>query len=172
MRLKTFLTISALAALSFTARADDGNNNNNNQSNVIGSAPGTTIGGVLSGGAAWVVKQGEATVSSTGRVKVEVKGLLLAATGTTPVTMVGATLVCGGTGGAPAAPVVAVTPSPLSPAGNAEIDQLVTLPTPACVGPVVLVRAFNTATQQLGVFIAATGVTPGTAQAKDQDRGY
>ena len=167
MQLKTFLTISALAALSFNARADDGNST---QFNVIGSTPGTTIGGTASGGAAWVVKEGEASVSSSGHVRVEVKGLLLAATGTTPVAMVGATLVCGGTGGAPAVPVVAVTPSPLSAAGNAQIDQLVTLPTPACVGPVVLVRAFNAATQQLGVFIAVSGITP--TAAKEQGHGY
>jgi hypothetical protein len=155
--------------LSFNARADDGNNN---QFNVIGSTPGATIGGVVSGGAAWVVKEGEASVSSNGHVRVEVKGLLLAATGTTPVTMVGATRVCGGSGGAPAAVVAAVTPSPFSTTGNAQIDQLVTLPTPACVGPVVLVRAFSTATQQLGAFIAVTGIMPGAAQAKDQGRGY
>jgi hypothetical protein len=82
--------------------------------------------------------------------------------------MVGATLVCGGTGGAVVPEAVAVTPSPLSLAGDARIDQDVTLP-PACFGPVVLVRAFNTTSTTLGAFIAATGLTPNAAQTPNQD---
>jgi hypothetical protein len=176
MRAKTFLMIGAIAVFSFSAMADDGHNNGNNdnksnssfESGVIGSAPGLMIGAVQSGGAAWVVKEGEASVSSTGRIHVEVQGLLLTSTGTTgPVTMVGATLVCGGTGGGPVAEAVAVTPSPLNSLGNAEITQDVTLPA-ACFGPVVLVRVFSTATGQLGAFIAATGLTPNAAQNQNE----
>jgi ribose/xylose/arabinose/galactoside ABC-type transport system permease subunit len=82
--------------------------------------------------------------------------------------MVGATLVCGGSGGAVVPEAVAVTPSPLSLAGNAEIVQDVTLPA-ACFGPVVLVRIFNTTSTQLGSFIAATGLAPNAAQNLNQD---
>jgi hypothetical protein len=170
------LTIGAIAVFSFSATADDGHDNGNNNGNssfassVIGSVPFLMIGAVQSGGAAWVVKQGEASVSSAGRIHVEVQGLLLTSTGTTgPVTMVGATLVCGGTGGGPVAEAVAVTPSALSSLGNAEITQDVTLPA-ACFGPVVLVRAFSTATGQLGAFIAATGLTPGAAPNQNQNQ--
>jgi hypothetical protein len=124
---------------------------------------------VISGGAPWVVSQSEAQVSSSGRVQVEVKGLLLAA-GTSvgtigPVTMVGASLVCGGTGGT-VVTADPVTPSPLSTAGNAEIDQQVTLPAGGCFAPVVLVRAFTASAplgSQLGPFIAVTGLMPGAA---------
>lgn len=183
MRIKTLLTIGAIAAFSFSALADDGHNNNNNndnnnsfQSSVIGSTPGMTIGGVNSAGAPWVVGEGQASVSSSGRVHVEVQGLLLGVgapanlVGTTgPVAMVGATLVCGGAGGATVPEAVAVTPSPLSLAGNAEIDQVVTLPA-ACVGPVVLVRIFSATTGNLGAFIAVTGLTPNAAQNQNQDQ--
>jgi len=175
LRVNTLLTISAIAVFSFTALADDGrdsyNNNNNGsfQSSVIGSVPGLTIGGVASGGAPWFVRQGEASVSSSGRIHVELQGLLLG-NGTNPVAMVGATLVCGGTGGAPVPETAAgVTPSPLSSLGNAEIDQAVTLPA-ACFGPVVLVRVFNTTSTQLGAFIAVTGLTPNAAQNQHQDQ--
>ena len=91
-----------------------------------------------------------------------------AAAGTTgPVRMVAATLVCGGTGGSPVAVAdTAISPSPLSSSGGAQIEQSISLPA-ACFGPVVLVRVFNASAalgSQLGPFIAATGLTPGQGQ--------
>ena len=159
MRTKTLHMLCAIIACSFTALADDGHGNNGNKGNngnndngsfesgVIGSAPGTSVGGVGSGGVPWAVQSGEASISSSGRVHVEVHGLLLAAgvsVGTVgPVTMVGASLICGGSGGTVVPETGGVvSPSPLSTAGNAEIDQAVNLPA-TCIGPVVLVRVFN-----------------------------
>ena len=182
MRTKTFSVISAMAVFSLGAVADDGRNNNGSnssfESSVIGSMPGMAIGGVVSGGAPWVVRQGEASVSSDGRVRVEVQGLLIATGGpaslvgtTGPVTMVGATLVCGGSGGTPVA-VSAVSPSPLSSSGNAEIEQAVLLPA-VCPAPVVLVRIFNSSAplgSQLGPFIAETGLMAGAAQNQNQNQ--
>lgn len=173
MQVRTLMMIGAMAVFSFSALADGDHNNNNNssfESSVIGSATGLTIGGVNSAGAPWVVSEGQASVSGNGSIHVEVRGLLLATgapanlVGTTgPVAMVGATLVCGGSGGAVVPEAVAVTPSPLSLAGNAEIDQAVTLPA-ACFGPVVLVRIFSATSGQLGPFIAASGLMPNAAQ--------
>lgn len=176
--------------LSSGAVADDGHNNNknnNNQNNnssfqagVVGSTPGTTIGGVMSGGAPWVVSQSEASVSTDGRIRVEVSGLLIGPGGpanlvgtTGPVTMVGASLVCGGSGGAPV-PVLDtfVTPSPLSSRGQAEIDQMVTLPA-VCIAPVVLVRIFTSSAplgSQLGPFIAASGIAANGMQNQNQNQ--
>jgi len=181
----TILLITGALLCSFNALADDhGNNNDGNhsslESSVIGSTPGLTVGGVTSGGAPWAITQGEASISSNGMLQVEVKGLLIGAGGpanlvgtTGPVSMVGATLVCGGTGGSPVAVAdAAVTPSPLTSQGNAEISQAVTLPA-ACIGPVVLVRIFNASAplgSQLGAFIAVTGLTPGAAN-QNQNRG-
>ena len=160
----TVFALGAVAGDGYKRNDNNGNNGNNAtfQSSVIGSNPGLTVGGVNSGGAAWAVREGHASITPNGRVHVEVQGLLLGGTGTTgPVTMVGATLVCGGTGGATVAVAdTAITPSPLSSSGNAQIDEKVTLPE-SCFGPVVLVRSFNASAplgSQLGVFIAATGL--------------
>lgn len=169
------------AILSITAMADhggdkknNGNNNTNNanhsnnangsfESSVVGSVPSTTVGGVASGGAPWTVASGEASVSGSGKLEVEVQGLLLTTgapanlVGTTgPVIMVAASLVCGGSGGTVAASTDGVS---LSPAGNAEIEATVTVPA-TCMAPVILVRVFNSAGapgSQLGPFIALTG---------------
>src|SRR5690349_20405530 len=160
MKAKLLLMTGAIAVFAFSALADDGhkginNNNNNNssfESSVIGSSPGQAVGGVTSGLAPWVVKEGETSVSSSGRIEVEVNGLLIGPGGpanlvgtTATVTMVAASLVCGGTGGTVVpVPDLSITPSPLSTAGNAEIQQQVTLPA-TCFAPVVLVRIFNPA---------------------------
>ena len=185
MRTKFLQIVCAIAVVSFSAMADDGHDNNNNnngnsslEASVIGSMPATAIGGITSGGAPWVVKHGESSVSSGGRIRVELGGLLIASgnlAGTTgPVTMVGATLVCGGTGGTPVpVPDIAITPSPLSSRGNAEINQAVTIPA-ACFGPVVLVRAFNPGAplgSQLGAFIAVSGLMLNTAQGHNENPG-
>jgi hypothetical protein len=188
MTFQTLRLIGAITIFAFSGLADDGhrrNDNNGNNGNnstfeasVIGSNPGLGVGGINSGGAPWVVREGHASISPDGRIQVEVQGLLLASSGTTgPVTMVGATLVCGGTGGTPVAVANnAVTPSPLSSSGGAQIEQTVTLPA-ACFGPVVLIRAFNASAplgSQLGVFIAMTGLAPGQGQNQNQngdDRG-
>jgi hypothetical protein len=123
---------------------------------LIGSNPNMTIGGVTSGGAAWKVRKGQATLEDNGRLEVEVLGLLLVATNTTgPVVDVAASLVCGGSGGSVAA---TSTAAGLSAAGNAEIRDDLTLPA-TCPAPVVLIRIFNPTTLQPGAFIALSGIS-------------
>lgn len=124
-----------LFAVSLVARAPQGQSTF--RSGVIGSNPGLTIGGIPSGGAAWVVREGKATLTPSGELELEVKGLLLASTGTTgPVTQIAASLVCGGSGGM----VVATTPAVnLSAEGDAELEAKITPPT-TCFGTVILVR--------------------------------
>ena len=187
MRNFRWLTIAALAAcLACSAWADDhgkdGNNNSNNgngnngnngnavfESGLVGSVPGANIGGVAAGGLPWVVAGSEATLSADGRLHVEVSGLLLANMATVPknlvgtvatIQMVGASLVCGGSGGT----VMASSDgAPLSARGNAQIDATLTLP-PTCMSPAVLVRIFTASAplgSQLGAFIAVTGFNAG-----------
>ena len=98
--LSAVLTVGALATPT-QARDDD----TTFVSPLIGSNPNMTIGGVTSGGAAWKVRKGQATLEDNGRLEVEVLlGLLLVATNTTgPVVEVAASLVCGGSGGSVAA---------------------------------------------------------------------
>ena len=85
--------LAAIIAMPMQAKADDDSRFN---SPIVGSAVGTTIAGIGSAGAAWVVKRGRARLESDGALKIEVTGLLLAATGTTgTVQAVAASVACG-----------------------------------------------------------------------------
>ncbi len=94
----------------------------------------------------WVVASGEVTIDDDGDLKAEMSGLLLTSgpgAGTVgPIRTVFASLVCQKTvlTGAPTNEVVVSTADvPLSAAGDAEIDEVITLP-PVCVAPIVLIR--------------------------------
>jgi hypothetical protein len=127
---------------------------------VRGSNPGITIAGVPSGGAPWVVKHAFAVLTDDGRLRVDVRGLILPSTGNTgPVTEVSASVVCSDT---VAATSVAV---PLTKDGNAEIHAKLQVPSP-CFGTVILVRVAgvnDTTLSAPGPWIAASAV------AKDSD---
>jgi hypothetical protein len=196
MKRRTCLTASIVLTLfSMFALADDGgrndnnghngNNNNGNNNNgqngknsfnssVVGSSPGTMVGGVPSGGAPWVVNQGSAQISPNGQLEVDVTGLLLGLgappnlVGTVgPVQMVAASLVCGGSGGTVVASTGAVF---LDASGRADIQDVIAVPA-SCIAPSILIRIFNPAApagSQLGAFIASTGIAAGT-NAANQD---
>src|SRR5690349_9365634 len=72
-------------------------------STLVGSTPGVTVAGVAAGGAPWVVSFGAVRLTSTGRLDVVVRGLVIFLPGnplngtTGPVTGVQASLACGGT---------------------------------------------------------------------------
>ena len=191
MQAKYWVRLAAAAAIcSISAVADHGSNSNSksgdddsrNNSNsgfssgVIGSTPGSNIGGVPSGGAPWAIREGKASVSRSGRIHVEVQGLLIAAGSGVPsnlvgtvgsVQMVAASLVCGGSGGTV---VQSTTGVMLTAGGNAEIEANITLPS-ACAAPVVLVRNFNNAAlpgAQLGSFIALSGLSSSSSSSSSQ----
>ena len=128
---------------------------------IFGSNPNITIAGVGSGGAPWVIRHGAAVLTDDGRLRVDVRGLVLPVAGNTagPVTAVSASVVCSDAVAATSGAV------PLTTNGDAEIHAKLTLPSP-CYGAIVLVRvaALNgTALAAPGPWIAATGV------AKDAD---
>lgn len=115
-----------------------------------------TIRGVGPGLLPWVAS-GEVKLEDDGNLKVEVEGLLFSAgtpTGTVgAITHVRASVTCHGAG------VVATTAVvPLSAAGDAEIEEVITLPS-SCVGPIVLVRVGGAGGNSplLGPWIAASG---------------
>ena len=113
-----------------------------------------TIRGVPPGAVAWQLNRGTTGLDANGRLTVKLEGLVITGTntnldGTTgPVKAVVASLTCDGM--TPA--IVSTDPVPLSPEGDARIDQQVALP-PVCLAPIVLVRA-NTSS---GPWIAASG---------------
>jgi hypothetical protein len=132
---------------------------------IVGATPGLTIAGVQSGGAPWVVNHGLAVLNDDGRLRTDVRGLILPNLGTPgPVTAVAASVVCGDA-------VAATSDSvPLSVDGNAEIHAKLQVPSP-CLGTTVLIRAtaFNgTPLPAPGPWIAATGLTKGSDSDPDK----
>jgi hypothetical protein len=132
---------------------------------IFGSNPDNTIAGVASGGAPWVVKHGVGILMDDGRVRVDVRGLVLPSVNNTPgpVTQVSSSVVCSDAVAATSGAVA------LSAEGNAEIRTKLTLPSP-CFGTVILVRVAGTNGTLLtapGPWIAATGV----AKDPEQDQG-
>jgi hypothetical protein len=157
-------------------QGDSGESEQHNfSSGVIGSIPGLTIGGIMSGTSPWVVKNGKATLTPSGELQLEVHGLLIASgtgAGTTgPVTQIAASLVCGGSGGMVVATTAAVN---LSAEGDAEIEATITPPA-TCFGTIILVRVAGTNGTLLPTPLAATvpfiAVTGFNAQAGGGDEG-
>src|SRR5712664_1332957 len=132
---------------------------------IVGSNPGVTIAGVKSGGAPWVVNHGFAVLNDDGRLRADVRGLILPNLGTPgPVTAVAASVVCGD--------AMAVTSDsvPLSVDGHAEIHAKLQVPSP-CLGTIVLIRAtaFNgTPLPAPGPWIAATGLAKNSDSDHDK----
>jgi hypothetical protein len=136
-------------------------------SDMIGSMPNQTVAGISSGNAPWTIREGHASLRRNGKLNVEVEGLLITAgtlangnpvpdnlVGTVgPVSMVAASLVCGGV-------IVGSTPVvPLTPAGDAEMEGKIK-GSNFCATPVVLVRiapSVSATTAELGAFIALSG---------------
>lgn len=140
-----------------SARAD---NRGGFEARLVGSAVGEHVAGVPSGGVPWKVAHSEVEVKSSGKIEVEAKGLLIAsgpAVDTVgPITMVGASLVCGDVD---VADTVSV---PLSSSGDFKIRDTITVPSP-CIAPAVLVRVTATTGGPLanGPFIAVNALVSG-----------
>ncbi len=91
---------------------------------------GLMLDGLTGGGVPWVLDSGRAKLFADGRLDVEVEGLVLATNHTNPVANGLAVVACGN---------VAVAQSeivPFSPAGDAEVETTVSLPSP-CLAPAV-----------------------------------
>jgi hypothetical protein len=109
------------------------------------------IHGVNPGGVPWQLTRGKVDLRSDGRLVVDIRGLVIPGVGTTgPVASVTASLFCGADTSA-AAQTGSV---PLSPEGDARIDERITLPA-GCLAPVVLVNPNGNP----AAYIAVTGWT-------------
>ena len=92
-----------------------------------GSLP---LDGLTGGGVPWSIDNGRVLLFADGRLHVAVDGLVITASGVNPVTTGKAVVTCGG------APVAETATVPFSATGDAEIDAVVSLPSP-CLGVTV-----------------------------------
>jgi len=118
----------------------------------VGSA--NPIRGVNGGGLPWMITNGSGELSASGKLEVNVTGLVLAAgpfAGTNPIPSFKAVVSCQTIkdGNATVANVI-TDPFPATSTGNAHIEAQVALPSP-CLAPIVFV------TSPTGAWFAVTG---------------
>jgi hypothetical protein len=152
-------SISAVSALADHGGGGNGNHGRHHGRTVLGStlAPSVPadpmIHGVAAGGAPWVLTRGDVRLRADGRLRANIRGLVIpppTGNGTTgPVTTVKASLYCGADSTAAVGSTASV---PITPAGNARIDGQVALPA-KCLAPVVLINPNGSST----VYIAGSG---------------
>ena len=124
---------------------------------LTGSASQTPLRGISGGGLPWMLASGQGTLSTTGKLHIEVEGLVLAAganAGTNPINMFRGLVSCVTSAGAfdniLTDQFPATTGAASDGGGNSTIDAVVTLPSP-CIAPIVFV------TSPGGSWFAATG---------------
>ena len=165
-------TVAAAALVAAVASADDGgrkgdedhgkNDRREDAAKVFTAALSPSnvgdpaVHGVTPGGAPWVLRRGRVQLAADGRIKVELRGLVIpVAHGTfpantaRPVTTVSASLYCAPDSSAAAATTVS---APISEDGDARITDTLTLPA-TCLAPTVLVHPNG----GLGAYIALPG---------------
>jgi hypothetical protein len=152
--------LSASLSLAVVALASGGDGSSGDEgagtvlrASLVGSLPtDPALHGVTPGGAPWVLDRGSVKLKSDGRLRLRVEGLVIPppqGTGTAGgVTTITASLFCG----AATTPAATTTPVALTQAGDARIDQKLTL-SGACLAPVVLVHPNGAAAR----YIAASG---------------
>lgn len=127
--------VALLATTSLTALAGQGGapHFESSMTALPASEVNQTLFGVKAGGLPWQIQAGSANISASGRLNVQVEGLVLATgslAGTNPIPNGQAILVCGGV------PVAMSPVVPFSAAGDAHVDAPIAMPA-TCLGPVV-----------------------------------
>jgi hypothetical protein len=123
---------------------------------VVAPFTGTThpIRGVAGGGVPWQIDRGRGDLSSDGRLKIRVEGLVLVSTGQNPIPMFRGVVNCLTTESPDVGVSLATAPVPASSDGDATINATVELPDP-CVAPIVFVTSGTGSPP--GNWFAATG---------------
>jgi hypothetical protein len=150
----TALTAGAFLLLTVGASADHGNGELLSATLAPSQPADPPIDGVNPGGLPWVLARGGVELRSDGEIEVSIRGLVIpVAHGTfpagtaLPVTTVSASLYCNSS-----VATATTTAVPISPAGDASIEDRIALPT-TCLAPVVLVHPNGNP----AAYIAATG---------------
>jgi hypothetical protein len=144
--IRLLLLTGVLLALSAASVATATASGRNTFSSTMTGLPTASlvVAGVTGAGAPWTLAQGSATLTSDGRLHVEVQGLVLTSNGTNPVNTGKAVVSCSGED------PVSTDTVPFSDQGNATVNAVVDLPSP-CFGPVVFF------TNASGRWFAVTG---------------
>ncbi len=116
------------------------------------TGPTNPIRGIPGAGAPWKITSGRGELESDGKIEVEVRGLVLVATGSNPLLNFRAIVSCQSVDGAGTPSIVNLSTGdfPATTSGDANIEDKVELPTP-CIAPIVFVTTSN------GRWLAVTG---------------
>src|SRR6187397_3123004 len=116
-------------------------------SGLTGAQSQVPLRGINGGGIPWMLSSGEGTLSATGRLHIDVEGLVLAAganAGSNPINMFRGLVSCVKSDGTFQNILTDQFPATTGPAasggGNSTIDADVTLPSP-CIAPIVFVTS-------------------------------
>lgn len=127
-------------------------------SGLTGAQSQVPLRGVSGGGIPWMLSRGRGELSASGRLKIEVEGLVLAAgpnVGINPIASFRALVSCVNADGTFQNILTDAVPATTGPAsaggGDAEFETDVALPAP-CIAPIVFV------TSPGGAWFASTGV--------------
>ena len=124
---------------------------------LTGAASQPVLRGVRGGGLPWVLTSAHGELKSSGKLEIEVRGLVLAAganAGTNPAAVFRGLVSCLGSDGAPHNILTDAFPATTghvsAGGGNAKIETMVNLPE-TCIAPIIFV------TNDGGAWFAATG---------------
>jgi hypothetical protein len=104
------------------------------------TGPTHPIRGVNGGGVPWQIDRARGDLSSDGRLKIRVEGLVLVSSGQNPIPMFRGVVNCLTTESPDVGVNLATAPVPASSDGDATINATVELPDP-CVAPIVFVTS-------------------------------
>jgi len=154
------LVLVAIGALVFALSASGSSRDNGNGEALVrsGLAPSVptdpAFHGIAAAGAPWVLSDSSVRLKASGELDISIDGLILPSLGTAgPVTTVSASLLCGGDANANRAATTGTFP--LSQAGDARIEETLSLPA-TCLAPIFVIHP-NGGTAR---YIAVSGWKP------------
>jgi hypothetical protein len=154
------LVLVAVGALVFALSASGSSRDNGNGEALVrsGLAPSVptdpAFHGIAAAGAPWVLSGSSVRLKASGELDISIDGLILPSLGTAgPVTTVSASLLCGGDANANRAATTGTFP--LSQAGDARIEETLSLPA-TCLAPIFVIHP-NGGTAR---YIAVSGWKP------------
>jgi hypothetical protein len=138
------LVLVAIGALVFALSASGSSRDNGNGEALVrsGLAPSVptdpAFHGIAAAGAPWVLSDSSVRLKASGELDISIDGLILPSLGTAgPVTTVSASLLCGGDANANRAATTGTFP--LSQAGDARIEETLSLPA-TCLAPIFVIH--------------------------------